>query len=146
MLLPLPRNAPDPHLRQQGHRPAAHRQTRTLTSALGREAVGVGVASAMAGKMCWCPPTRDHGAQFVRGVKIGVLPLLLGRRRGSNYAGPRSRSLRADRHPGLSCHQCRPMRSSCARRRRFAVCFLGDGAHRARFLRGLNFAAVECRR
>ena len=27
----------------------------TFASALGQEAVGVGVASAMAGKMCWCP-------------------------------------------------------------------------------------------
>jgi 2-oxoisovalerate dehydrogenase E1 component alpha subunit len=62
----------------------------TYASALGQEAVSVGIASAMRSEDVLLPSFREHGAQLWRGVT--TLELLLywgGDERGSDFAGPR---------------------------------------------------------
>ena len=63
----------------------------TFASALGQEAVGVGVGSAMRGADVLAPSYRDHGAQLLRGMTM-VENLLYwgGDERGSDFAIPRS--------------------------------------------------------
>jgi pyruvate dehydrogenase E1 component alpha subunit len=62
----------------------------TYASALGQEAVSIGIASAMRSEDVLLPSFREHGAQLWRGVT--PLELLLywgGDERGSDFAGPR---------------------------------------------------------
>jgi len=62
----------------------------TYASCLGQEAIGVGLASAMAAEDVLLPSFREHAAQLWRGVT--PLELLLywgGDERGSGFAGPR---------------------------------------------------------
>ena len=62
----------------------------TYASALGQEAVSVGIASAMRSEDVLLPSFREHGGQLWRGVT--PLELLLywgGDERGSDFAGPR---------------------------------------------------------
>ena len=62
----------------------------TYASALGQEAVGVGVASAMSAEDVLLPSFRDHAAQLWRGVTLAELFLYWGGdERGSDFAGPR---------------------------------------------------------
>ncbi|UCH74621.1 MAG: pyruvate dehydrogenase (acetyl-transferring) E1 component subunit alpha [Rhodospirillales bacterium] len=62
----------------------------TFASSLGQEAVGVGVADAMAADDVLLPSFREHGAQLVRGVTMKELLLYWGGdERGSDFAGPR---------------------------------------------------------
>src|SRR5207237_1311447 len=62
----------------------------TFASALGQEAVGVGVASAMRPEDVLVPSYRDHPAQFLRGVTMTESLLYWGGdERGSGFAGPR---------------------------------------------------------
>lgn len=62
----------------------------TYASALGQEAVGVGVASAMTADDVLLPSFRDHAAQLWRGVTPEELLLYWGGdERGSHFAGPR---------------------------------------------------------
>jgi len=62
----------------------------TFASSLGQEAVGVGVASAMAVKDVFLPSFREHAAQLWRGVTPEELLLFWGGdERGSDFAGPR---------------------------------------------------------
>ena len=62
----------------------------TIASCLGQEAVGVGVASAMAAKDVFLPSFREHAAQLWRGVTPEELLLFWGGdERGSDFAGPR---------------------------------------------------------
>jgi pyruvate dehydrogenase E1 component alpha subunit len=63
----------------------------TYASCLGQEAIGVGLASAMAEGDVLLPSFREHAAQLWRGVT--PLELLLywgGDERGSDFSGPRS--------------------------------------------------------
>jgi pyruvate dehydrogenase E1 component alpha subunit len=62
----------------------------TYASCLGQEAVGVGVASAMAEDDVLLPSFREHAAQLWRGVTLEELFLFWGGdERGSDFAGPR---------------------------------------------------------
>jgi len=62
----------------------------TFASGLGQEAVGVGVASAMAADDILVPSYRDHAAQFARGMRmVECLLYWGGDERGSDFAGPR---------------------------------------------------------
>lgn len=62
----------------------------TYASCLGQEAVGVGVASAMAEDDVLLPSFREHAAQLWRGVTLQELFLFWGGdERGSDFAGPR---------------------------------------------------------
>lgn len=62
----------------------------TFASGLGQEAVGVGVAAAMAEEDVLLPSFREHGAQLVRGVTMRELFLYWGGdERGSDFSGPR---------------------------------------------------------
>ncbi len=62
----------------------------TYASCLGQEAVGVGVAAAMAPEDVLLPSFREHAAQMLRGVTLAELLLYWGGdERGSDFAGPR---------------------------------------------------------
>jgi pyruvate dehydrogenase E1 component alpha subunit len=62
----------------------------TFASSIGQEAVGVGVADAMAPDDVLLPSFREHGAQLVRGVTMQELLLYWGGdERGSDFAGTR---------------------------------------------------------
>jgi pyruvate dehydrogenase E1 component alpha subunit len=61
----------------------------TFPSGLGQEAVGVGLATAMAPRDVFLPSFREHGAQLVRGVTLTELFLFWGGdERGNAFAGP----------------------------------------------------------
>src|SRR5512143_1199104 len=61
----------------------------TFPSGLGQEAVGVGLAAAMAPRDVFLPSFREHGAQLVRGVTLEELFLFWGGdERGNVFAGP----------------------------------------------------------
>jgi len=63
----------------------------TFASALGQEAIGVGVAAAMAPHDLLAPSYRDHGAQFLRGVSITEILLYWGGdARGSDFKAARA--------------------------------------------------------
>ena len=63
----------------------------TFASALGQEAIGVGLASAMRAEDVLVPSYRDHGAQFWRGVTMTEsLRYWGGDECGSDFAVPRS--------------------------------------------------------
>ena len=65
-------------------------QLGTYASSLGQEAVGVGVAAAMAADDVLVPSFREHGAQLWRGVSpVEILLYWGGDERGSDFAGPR---------------------------------------------------------
>ncbi len=62
----------------------------TYASSLGQEAIGVGVASAMANDDVFLPSFREHGGQLWRGVTLVELFLYWGGdERGNDFAGPR---------------------------------------------------------
>jgi 2-oxoisovalerate dehydrogenase E1 component alpha subunit len=62
----------------------------TFASALGQEAIGVGVGSAMRAEDMLAPSYRDHGAQLLRGMTmVENLVYWGGDERGSDYAVPR---------------------------------------------------------
>lgn len=66
-------------------------QLGTFSSALGQEAVGVGVAYALRACDVIAPTYRDHPAQFVRGMTMKECLLYWGGdERGNDYAGPRA--------------------------------------------------------
>ena len=61
----------------------------TFPSALGQEAVAVGIAAAMRKDDVFLPSFREHGAQLWRGVSLVELFLFWGGdERGSDFAGP----------------------------------------------------------
>ena len=102
----------------------------TFPSALGQEAVAVGIASAMRKDDVFLPSFREHGAQLWRGV--GLVELFLfwgGDERGSDFA-----SARAD-FPicvPVGTHAPHTVGVSLAfklrHEKRVAVCAFGDGA------------------
>jgi 2-oxoisovalerate dehydrogenase E1 component alpha subunit len=62
----------------------------TYGSALGQEAIGVGVAHAMRPEDLFLPSFREHGAQLLRGVSLEELFLFWGGdERGNDFKGPR---------------------------------------------------------
>lgn len=120
-------------------------QLGTFASSLGQEAVGVGVASAMAPRDVLFPSYRDHAAQFVRGMSMTECLLYWGGdERGSDFG--RSR---------LDFPNCIPVATQIAhavgaayvfnlrREDRVAVTFIGDGGTaNGAFYEALNFAGV----
>jgi len=63
----------------------------TFASALGQEAVGVGVAAAMEARDVLVPSYRDHAAQFLRGMTMAECLLYWGGdERGSDFSASRA--------------------------------------------------------
>lgn len=120
-------------------------QLGTFASALGQEAIGVGVAMAMAPEDVLTPSYRDHAAQFLRGMTMAECLLYWGGdERGNDYASSRS-----------DFPSCVPVATQVAhavgaayafklrKERRVAVCFVGDGGtSNGAFYEALNMAGV----
>ncbi|WP_424363631.1 pyruvate dehydrogenase (acetyl-transferring) E1 component subunit alpha [Methylocystis parvus] len=120
-------------------------QLGTFASALGQEAVGVGVASAMETRDVLVPSYRDHGAQFIRGMSMTECLLYWGGdERGSDFQAPRQ-----------DFPNCVPVATQIAhavgaayafkvrREERVAVTFVGDGGTaNGAFYEALNMAGV----
>lgn len=120
-------------------------QLGTFASALGQEAVGVGVASAMTPEDALVPSYRDHAAQFLRGMTMTECLLYWGGdERGNDYA--------ASRHDFPCCvpvatqtpHAVGAAYAFMLRKEpRVAVCFIGDGGtSNGAFYEALNMAGV----
>lgn len=117
----------------------------TFASALGQEAIGIGVASAMEPEDVLVPSYRDHAAQLQRGVTMTESLLYWGGdERGSNFAVPRMDFPIAVPIATQVCHA-----AGCAYafklrgEPRVAVCILGDGGtSKGDFYEALNLAAV----
>jgi pyruvate dehydrogenase E1 component alpha subunit len=117
----------------------------TFASALGQEAISVGVAAAMHPEDILVPSYRDHGAQFMRGVTMTESLLYWGGdERGSNFAGPRADFPICVPIATQVCHAAGAAYAFRLRgEARVAVCFLGDGAtSKGDFYEALNMAAV----
>ncbi len=117
----------------------------TFASALGQEAIGVGVASAMRAEDVLVPSYRDHAAQFLRGVTMAECLLYWGGdESGSNFAVPRDDFPICVPIATQVCHAAGAAYAFKLRgEARVAVCFLGDGASsKGDFYEGLNFAAT----
>ncbi len=117
----------------------------TFASALGQEAIGVGVASAMRAEDVLVPSYRDHAAQFLRGVTMAECLLYWGGdESGSNFAVPRDDFPICVPIATQVCHAAGAAYAFKLRAEaRVAVCFLGDGASsKGDFYEGLNFAAA----
>jgi 2-oxoisovalerate dehydrogenase E1 component alpha subunit len=120
-------------------------QLGTFASALGQEAIGVGAAFAMASRDVLIPSYRDHGAQFLRGVKM-VDNLLYwgGDERGSDFAVPRADFPICVPVGTQVIHAVGVAYSFLLRKEdRVAVCFIGDGGcSNGGFYEALNMAGV----
>jgi pyruvate dehydrogenase E1 component alpha subunit len=117
----------------------------TFASALGQEAIGVGVGAAMRSEDVLAPSYRDHGAQLLRGMSmVENLVYWGGDERGSDYAVPR------DDFP-----ICVPVGTQIAhatgaayafklrKEKRVAVTIIGDGGtSTGDFYSALNMAGV----
>ncbi|AKU11822.1 pyruvate dehydrogenase E1 component (alpha subunit) oxidoreductase protein [Azoarcus sp. CIB] len=117
----------------------------TFASALGQEAIGVGVAGAMRKEDVLVPSYRDHAAQFVRGVTMTESLLYWGGdERGSNFSVPREDFPICVPIGTQVCHAAGVAYAFKLRKEaRIAACFLGDGAtSKGDFYEALNFAAV----
>jgi pyruvate dehydrogenase E1 component alpha subunit len=117
----------------------------TFASALGQEAIGVGVASAMRTEDVLVPSYRDHAAQFVRGVTMTeILQYWGGDERGSDFGVPRGDFPICVPIATQACHAAGAAYALRLRKEaRVAVCFLGDGAtSKGDFYEALNFAAT----
>ncbi|QGM97847.1 pyruvate dehydrogenase (acetyl-transferring) E1 component subunit alpha [Methylocystis parvus] len=120
-------------------------QLGTFASALGQEAVGVGVASAMEPRDVLVPSYRDHCAQFTRGMSMTECLLYWGGdERGSDFQQCRS-----------DFPNCVPVATQIShavgaayafklrREERVAVTFIGDGGTaNGAFYEALNIAGV----
>jgi pyruvate dehydrogenase E1 component alpha subunit len=117
----------------------------TFASALGQEAIGVGVASAMHKDDVLAPSYRDHAAQFMRGVTM-VESLLYwgGDESGSNFAVPRSDFPICVPIATQVCHAAGAAYAFKLRKEaRVAVCIFGDGAtSKGDFYEAMNLGAV----
>lgn len=120
-------------------------QIGTFASALGQEAIGVGVASAMRAEDVLVPSYRDHAAQFVRGVTMTESLLYWGGdERGSAFS--------AAPHDfgncvpiGTQVGHAAGVAYACKLRgeARVAVCILGDGGtSTGDFYEGMNMAGA----
>lgn len=120
-------------------------QIGTFASALGQEAIGVGVAAAMHPEDVLVPSYRDHTAQFVRGVTMRESLLYWGGdERGSDFAGPREDFPMCVPIATQVCHAAGAAYAFKLRgEARVAVSILGDGgSSKGDFYEALNFAAV----
>jgi 2-oxoisovalerate dehydrogenase E1 component alpha subunit len=117
----------------------------TFASALGQEAVPVGIASAMRAEDLLLPSFREHGAQLWRGVTPEELFLFWGGdERGSDFAGPREDfpvcvpiATHAPHAVGVA------LSFKLRREKRVAVCVFGDGAtSKGDVAEALNVAGV----
>ena len=117
----------------------------TFPSALGQEAVAVGIAGAMRAEDVFLPSFREHGAQLWRGV--GLVELFLfwgGDERGSDYAQAREDfpicvpvATHAPHAVGVA------LAFKLRREKRVAVCAFGDGAtSKGDVAEALNMAGV----
>jgi pyruvate dehydrogenase E1 component alpha subunit len=117
----------------------------TFASALGQEAVSVGVAAAMRPEDVLVPSFRDHGAQLWRGVRLEELLLFWGGdERGSDFAGPRQ-DLPISVPVGSHAPHAAGVALAFKLRHepRVAVCLLGDGAtSKGDVYEALNMAGV----
>ncbi|MCK0511610.1 pyruvate dehydrogenase (acetyl-transferring) E1 component subunit alpha [Aromatoleum buckelii] len=117
----------------------------TFASALGQEAIGVGVAAAMGAEDVLVPSYRDHAAQLMRGVTMAESLLYWGGdERGSDFAGPRDDFPICVPIATQVCHAAGAAYAFQLRQEaRVAVCFLGDGGtSKGDFYEALNFGAV----
>ncbi|NMG31588.1 pyruvate dehydrogenase (acetyl-transferring) E1 component subunit alpha [Aromatoleum evansii] len=117
----------------------------TFASALGQEAIGVGVAGAMRKEDVLVPSYRDHAAQFMRGVTMAESLLYWGGdERGSDFAVPREDFPICVPIGTQVCHAAGVAYAFRLRgEARVAACFLGDGAtSKGDFYEAMNFAAV----
>ncbi|HEX8887514.1 MAG TPA: pyruvate dehydrogenase (acetyl-transferring) E1 component subunit alpha [Noviherbaspirillum sp.] len=120
-------------------------QLGTFPSALGAEAIGVGLASAMRPEDVLLPSYRDHAAQLVRGVSMTeILLYWAGDERGSNFAVPRHDFPNCVPIASQVCHAAGAAYACKLRREpRVAVCMAGDGAtSKGDFYEGMNLAGV----
>ena len=117
----------------------------TFASALGQEAVPVGIASAMRAEDLLLPSFREHGAQLWRGVNPVELFLYWGGdERGSNFAEAREDfpvcvpvGTHAPHAAGVA------LAFKLRREKRVAVCIFGDGAtSKGDVAEALNVAGV----
>lgn len=117
----------------------------TFASALGQEAVGVGVAAAMIADDVLLPSYRDHAAQLLRGISM-VESLLYwsGDERGSNFANTRQDFPNCVTIASQVCHGAGVAYAMKLRREaRVAVCIFGDGAtSKGDFYEGMNLAGA----
>jgi 2-oxoisovalerate dehydrogenase E1 component alpha subunit len=117
----------------------------TFASALGQEAIGVGLATAMRPEDVLAPSYRDHAAQFVRGVTmVESLRYWSGDERGSDFAVPRNDFPICVPIGTQVCHAVGAAYAFKLRREpRVAVCICGDGASsKGDFYESMNFAGV----
>ncbi len=118
----------------------------TFASALGQEAVAVGLADPMAPEDVLAPSFREHGAQLVRGVSLTELFLFWGGdERGNDFAGPRQ-----DFPVSVPVASQLPHAAGAAlafqlqKEPRVVVTVLGDGGtSKGDFYEALNFAGVR---
>jgi len=120
-------------------------QLGTYASALGQEAVAIGIASAMHPEDVLLPSFREHGAQLWRGVTLVELLLYWGGdERGSDCAGPRADfpvCIPVGSHAPHTVGVALALRLRAEGRA--AVCVLGDGAtSKGDFYEALNAAGV----
>ncbi len=117
----------------------------TFASALGQEAIGVGVACAMQENDVLVPSYRDHAAQFVRGVAmVDTLLYWGGDERGSDFARARLDLPNCVPIGTQICHAAGvALAFKLKREANVAVCFFGDGAtSKGDFYEGMNAAGV----
>lgn len=117
----------------------------TYASALGQEAVGVGLASAMAAEDVLVPSYREGGAMLWRGVRpVELLLYWGGDERGSDYEGPREDFPIAVPVGSQALHAVGAAYAMKLRReRRCSVCVMGDGAtSRGDVYEAMNLAGV----
>src|SRR6266404_4248754 len=117
----------------------------TFPSALGQEAVAVGIAAAMSKVDVFLPAFREHGAQLWRGVSLVELFLFWGGdERGSDFAVPREDfpicvpvGTHAPHAVGVA------LAFKLRQEKRVAVCAFGDGAtSKGDVAEALNIAGV----
>jgi 2-oxoisovalerate dehydrogenase E1 component alpha subunit len=117
----------------------------TFASALGQEAVGVGVGTAMAPRDVLAPSYRDHGAQFLRGVTMTEILLYWGGdERGSAFAVAKSDFPICVPVATQVAHAVGAAYSFKLRKEpRVAVSFIGDGGSgNGGFYEALNMAGA----
>lgn len=120
-------------------------QLGTFASALGQEAIGVGVGSAMLPEDVLLPFYRDYAAQLWRGVTMTDLLLYWGGdERGMDYAGPRKDFPICVPVASQACHAVGVAFAMQHRHEpRVAVCLIGDGAtSKGDFYESINLAGV----
>jgi pyruvate dehydrogenase E1 component alpha subunit len=120
-------------------------QLGTFPSAIGAEAIGVGLATVMRAEDVLVPSYRDHAAQLLRGVSMTeILLYWAGDERGSDFAIPRHDFPNCVPIASQVCHAAGAAYACKLRREpRVTVCMAGDGAtSKGDFYEGMNLAGV----